>query len=121
MNFSTRCEPYLRSTPGTFLFLTGLRILFRIFRTLGTVARAADAALIEACGVELAAHNSVADVDVLNAAGAQNYDRVLLQVVAFTRDVGGNLHAVGKAHAGDFADGGGRLSLTGGRRRAATA
>src|SRR3989338_7514464 len=124
MNFSTRCEPYLRSTPGMLRFFTGLRIQkleLRIrnyellpFWCFRAVTRAAHAALVQTGGVEFAAHYLVADVDVLHAAGAHDDHRVLLEVVALAGDVGGNLLAVGQAHAGDFADGGVRFAGRGG-------
>src|SRR5690242_11939812 len=51
---------------------------------------------------------------VLHTAAAHEHDRVLLQVVTDTRDVGGDLDATAQAHAGDLAEGGVRL-LRGGR------
>src|SRR5919201_6971133 len=55
-------------------------------------------------GVKGAADDLVADArKILHAAAAHEDDRVLLQVVALTRDVGRDLHAVGETHASDLA------------------
>lgn len=74
------------------------------FRGLGSVTGAGYAALIKTGGVELAAHYLITDVDVLHAAGAHNNDRVLLKIVSFSGDIGGDFLSVGEAHAGDFSD-----------------
>src|SRR5207245_5379335 len=61
-------------------------------------------AIRDAGGVERAAHDLVADArQVLDAAAADQHHRVLLEVVALARDVGGDLHAVGQPDAGDLA------------------
>ena len=39
---------------------------------------------------------------VLNTAAANQDDRVLLQVMAFTGDISGNFHTVGQTHTGDL-------------------
>src|SRR5688572_24978610 len=55
---------------------------------LGTVLRAALFAILHPRGVEAAAHHVVTHPrQVLHAAAADQHDRVLLQVVAFTADV----------------------------------
>ena len=79
--------------------------LFRCFRLLRAIERAAAAALVDACRVELAAHDGVAEADVLHASAAHQDDRVFLQVVAFAGNVCGDFHAVRKANTGDFSDG----------------
>ena len=94
---------------AVFYWSTHIKLLFTL-RSLGTVARAADTALVEAGGIEFAAHYRVADVDILYAAGAQDNHRVLLEVVALAGDIGSNLHTVGQAHAGDFTYCGVRLA-----------
>src|SRR3954469_815348 len=82
---------------------------------LGAVAAASLLAVLDALGVEGAADDLVADAgEVLHPAAADEHDRVLLEVVTDTRDVGGDLDAAGQAHAGDLAQGGVRL-LRGGR------
>src|SRR6185437_5828911 len=61
-------------------------------------------------GVERAADHFVPEArQVLDAAAADQHDRVLLQVVAFARDVGADLHAVGQPDTGDLAQGRVRL------------
>ena len=46
---------------------------------------------------------------VLHTAAADEHNRVLLQVVAFTTDVGNDFKAVGEAHLGDLTQSGVRL------------
>jgi hypothetical protein len=87
-----------------FLFSCSTGVLFNAIAAAGYIA------LVDAGCIELAAHHLVAHVDVFNAAGAHQDHRVLLEVVALARDIGGYLHAVGEAHAGDFADSGVRLA-----------
>src|SRR5215468_2799579 len=73
-------------------------------RPLGSVLRTALAALGDAGGVERAAHRVVAHArQVLDAAAADQHDRVLLQVVAFAADVADDFETVGQAHLGDLA------------------
>ncbi len=79
-------------------------------RLLSTVTRATTAALINTSGIEASADDGVLDTDVLHAATAEHDHRVLLEVVAFSWDVGGNFHAVSKTHAGDLTNSGVRLA-----------
>src|SRR5918993_1813257 len=82
---------------------------------LRAVTAAGLLAVLHALGVERAADDLVADTGkVLHPAAAHEHDRVLLEVVADTRDVSGDLDAARQAHAGDLAEGGVRL-LRGGR------
>src|SRR3954467_12648973 len=82
---------------------------------LHAVLRAGLLAVAHAGGVERPAHDLVAHArEVLDAAPADEHDRVLLQVVALARDVGGDLHAVREPHAGDLPQSRVRL-LRGGR------
>src|SRR5690349_2862659 len=82
---------------------------------LRAVTAAGLLAVLHALGVERAADDLVADTGkVLHPAAADEHDRVLLEVVTDTRDVGGDLDAAGQAHAGDLAQSGVRL-LRGGR------
>src|SRR3954471_14660761 len=77
---------------------------------LGAVLGARLLAVGDAGGVERVAHDLVADAgQVLDAAASHEHDGVLLQVVADARDVAGDLHAVGEAHARDLAQRGVRL------------
>jgi hypothetical protein len=112
-------EPYLRSARQTRFFFSGRRILF--FRLLAAVARTCVATLLDAARVELAAHDGVLDTDIFHSAAAEHDHRVFLQIVPLARDVGGDLHAVGEADAGDLADGGVRLSRGLGRHLGADA
>ena len=50
--------------------------------------------------------------EILHAAAAHEHDRVLLQVVAFSGDVGDDFESVGEANLGDFAQR--RVRLLGG-------
>src|SRR5262245_55303349 len=69
------------------------------------VAAAGLAPAADAAGVERAAHDLVADAgQVLHAAAAHEHDRVLLEIVALTRDVRSDLRAGGEAHPGDLAE-----------------
>src|SRR3954465_3785849 len=71
---------------------------------LHAVLRTRLLAVRDAGGVEGAADDLVTHArKILDPAPANEDDRVLLQVVALARDVGGDLHAVGQTHAGDLA------------------
>src|SRR5207245_2725109 len=62
-------------------------------------------AAAHALRVERAADDLVADArEVLHPAAAHEHDRVLLQVVADARDVGGDLDPAGEPHARDLAE-----------------
>ena len=66
--------------------------------------------VVDAGAVERAAHGVVTHAgEVLDAAAADEHHRVLLQVVAFAADVGGDFVAVGQADARDLAERGVRL------------
>src|SRR5689334_23077049 len=81
---------------------------------LRAVAAAGLLAVLDTLGVERAADDLVADTgEVLHPAAADEHDRVLLEVVADTRDVSGDLDAARQAHAGDLAEG--RVRLLRGR------
>src|SRR3954454_23139853 len=70
---------------------------------LDAVLGASLLAVADAGGVERPAHDLVAHArQVLDAAAADEHDRVLLQVVALARDVGGDLDAAGDPDAGDL-------------------
>src|SRR5581483_1291214 len=74
------------------------------FGALGAVLGAALAALGDARGVERAAHRVVAHAgQILDAAAADQHDRVLLQVVAFAADVADDFETVRQANLGDLA------------------
>src|SRR6476660_5423643 len=71
-------------------------------------------AVLDALGVERTADDLVADTgQVLHPAAADEHDQVLLEVVADTRDVSGDLDAARQAHAGDLAKS--RVRLLGSR------
>src|SRR5262249_55382283 len=81
-----------------------------LLRALGPVLRTTLHATLDADRVERAAHHVIADArQVLDAAAADQHQRVLLEVVADARDVGGHLDAVGEADARDLAERGVRL------------
>src|SRR5919202_762702 len=71
---------------------------------LRAVPAASLLAVADALGVQRAADDLVPDAgQVLHTAAAHEHHRVLLQVVADARDVGGHLDAAGEADAGDLA------------------
>src|SRR6476469_7209804 len=71
----------------------------RLFRTLRAVLRTALLTVLDALGIEDAAENVVAHAgQILDAAAADHDHRVLLKVMAFTRNVADDLEAVGQAH-----------------------
>src|SRR5215207_7362309 len=73
---------------------------------LRAVTAASLLAVLDTLGVERAADDLVADAgEVLHPAAADEHDRVLLEVVAHTRDVSGDLDAAREAHTGDLAKG----------------
>src|SRR5436190_14307148 len=77
----------------------------RLLRTLGAVLRAALLAVLDALRVQGAANDVVAHArQILDAAAADHDDRMLLQVMAFARDVAHHLVGVGEAHLGDLAE-----------------
>src|SRR3954447_23121750 len=79
-------------------------------RLLRAVAAASLLAVLHALGVERTADDLVADTgEVLHATAADEHDRVLLQVVADARDVGGDLDPRGEPDARDLAERGVRL------------
>src|SRR5918992_1338380 len=82
---------------------------------LRAVAAARLLAVLDRLRVQRAANDLVADAgEVLHPAAADEHDRVLLEVVPLTRDVGSDLDAAGQAHAADLAQGGVRLLRGGG-------
>src|SRR3954469_4316378 len=84
----------------------GIRALLLLDAVLG----AGLLAVAHAGGVERPADDLVAHArQVLDAAAADEHDRVLLQVVALAGDVGGDLDAAGDPDAGDLAQRGVRL------------
>src|ERR1051326_5271272 len=84
--------------------------LLRLLRPLGAVFRATLPAILDALGVVSAADDVIADAgEILDAAAADQDDRVLLQIVALARDVARDLKAVGQADARDLAQGRVRL------------
>jgi hypothetical protein len=67
---------------------------------LGTILGSALLAVGDANRVKRSAYDVIADTgQILDAAAANEHDRVLLKVVADAGDVGGHLNPVGQAHA----------------------
>src|SRR5204863_10085058 len=92
-----------RDRAGGFLRLRGAA--YGVLLGLHAVLRAGLLAIEHAGGVERPAYDLVAHArKVLDAAAADEHDRVLLQVVPLARDVARDLHAVGEPHAGDLAE-----------------
>src|SRR3954454_19452621 len=110
----TSCDPYTGSTSSGRLGAGPLRGISALL-LLGAVAAAGLLTVLHALGVERAADDLVADTgEILHPAAADEHDRVLLEVVTDARDVGRDLDAARQAHAGDLAEGGGRLLGRGG-------
>ena len=83
--------------------------------SLRSIPRPRLAALIDAEGIEDAADDLVADAgEVADTAAADEHNGVLLQVMAFTGDIGGQFLAVGQADTGDLPQS--RVRLLGGHR-----
>src|SRR6185436_1019323 len=81
---------------------------------LGAVLGPALVAPIHARSVERAAHNVVSNTrEILHTAAADQHDRVLLEVVSLTRNVGRHFDLIRQAHTGDFPKG--RVGLFGSR------
>src|ERR1041385_6516094 len=75
----------------------------RFLRALGAVFRTTLSTISYADSVERAANYVIADAGkVLHTAAANQNNRVLLQVVANTRDVSRDFDPVGQTHTGDF-------------------
>src|ERR671913_1777039 len=82
---------------------------------LGAVAATGLLTVLPGLRVEGTADDLIsATGEVLHTTAADEHDRVLLQVVTLTRDVGGDLDAATQTHAGDLAKGGVRLLRGGG-------
>src|SRR5690554_3096242 len=83
--------------------------------TLGTVLGTGLLAVLDTLEVERAAHDVVTHTgQVLHTAAANEHDRVLLQVVAFTADVRNDFVAVGETNFGNLTQSGVRLLGGGG-------
>src|SRR3954462_11230866 len=81
-----------------------------LLRSLGAISAAGLLAVLHAGSVERAADDLVAHArQVANTTAAHQDDRVLLQVVALTGDVGRDLDAAGEADTGHLAHGRVRL------------
>ncbi|MDB5266712.1 MAG: hypothetical protein JWN89_527 [Parcubacteria group bacterium] len=90
-------------------FVLSLRLienckLLPCLRSLGSVSASRLASLVYALGVEKPSNDGIADSEVLDASSADNDHRVLLEVVAHARDVGGHFRAVREADTGDLSD-----------------
>src|SRR6188472_2149120 len=87
----------------------------RLLGTLGAVLGPRLLAVLDALGVEDAAKHVVANArKVADTAAAYQHDAVLLEVVAFARDVADDFALVGQANLGDLAKR--RVRLLRGRR-----
>src|SRR5258705_9519010 len=81
----------------------GLRL--RGFWLFSAVFRPRLLAILDAGGVERAAHHVIANArQVLDAAAADQHDRVLLQIVAFAADVADDFEAVRQANLRHLAE-----------------
>src|ERR1700722_7844833 len=75
-----------------------------LLRAVGAGFGAALVAVLDTLGVERAANDVIAHAgQILDAAAADPHHRMLLQVMAFARDVAGVFEGVGETHARDFA------------------
>src|SRR5579885_2946876 len=105
MNLVTTGSPNLGS--GSTSRLTAARrrdIASLLARPLGAVFGAPLAAVLDALRVERAANDMVANPgQILDPAAADQHHRMLLQIMAFARDIAGNLETVGQPHPRNLA------------------
>ena len=88
---------------GSFLFLG-------VFRSLGTVFGTCLTSLRHTSGIQSSADDMISGTrKVFYPASADQHNAVLLKVVAFTRNIAGNLDTIGKTYSGDLTKGGVRL------------
>jgi len=74
---------------------------------LGTILAAALRALIHAIGVQCAAHNVIAHTrQVFDTATAHQHHAVLLQLVAFARNISRHFNSISQSYASNFSQGG---------------
>src|SRR5690349_4171768 len=90
---------------GIVFLYSGLRALHAVLRATLRAVRLVGIARTRSAGrVERATHHVITNAGkVLHAAAADEHHRVLLQVVPFTRDVGGDFDAVAETNARDLA------------------
>src|SRR5215469_9123875 len=105
MNLATTRSPYLASgMTSRFSARRRRDIGCLLFRALGAVERSALLAVLHALRVENAADDVIANAGkILHATAAQQHHRVLLQIVAFARDVADDFVAVGETNFRDLA------------------
>src|SRR3954449_10570327 len=110
----TSCDPNTGSTSSGRLAAGPLRGISALL-LLRAVAAASLLAVLHALGVQRAPDDLVAHAgQVLHPAAAHQHHRVLLQVVALTRNVGRDLDAAGQLDSSDLAQRGVRLLRGGG-------
>ena len=81
-----------------------------LLASLDAVLRTALRTTVDTQGVERTANDVVPNAGkVPDSSTAHEHDRVLLEVVSFTADVGADLTTIGESHAGDLSQGGVRL------------
>ena len=81
-----------------------------IFRSLGTVFGTGLSSVGYACGIQCTSDDVVSGTgQVLHTAASDEYNAMLLKVVAFTRNVACYFDSVGKTYPGDFTKRGIRL------------
>jgi hypothetical protein len=74
-----------------------------LFRAFSSIAAASLLAVVDGSAVERSADNLVTNTwEVLNTTAADKHHRVLLEVVADSRDVCRNFHAIYKAHTANL-------------------
>ena len=88
---------------------------FLLLRLLCSVQGTTLLAVLDTLGIERATHDVVTHTrQILDTAAAHEHDGVLLQIVAFARDVGGDFDARGQAHTSDLTQSRVRLLRGGG-------
>jgi hypothetical protein len=86
-----------------FCAVTTGHLMCSLLRTLGAVLRTALLTVLDALGIEHTTDDVIAHTGkVLHTAAADHHHRVLLKVVAFTRDVADDLKAVGQTDLATF-------------------
>src|SRR5690606_12261001 len=105
----------IRNNVAFFCAVTTGHISISLLRTLRAIVRAALLAILHALRVEHAAQDVVTNArKVAHAATTNEHDRVLLQVVTFTWNIGDHFALVGEANLGNLAQS--RVRLLRGRR-----
>src|SRR5690606_2714691 len=94
---------FLRGISHATLLLPAALCSLARLRTLGTVLAAALLAVFHAIGIQRATHDVIPDArKVLHTTSAHEHNAVLLQAMAFARNVGGDFQTIRQPDTGHF-------------------